>query len=59
MGMILSIILNYIFIPIWNIKGAAAANIFAYTLPVLIILGMKSMKEQRIALRLGIFRPLN
>jgi O-antigen/teichoic acid export membrane protein len=58
-GMLLSLILNYLFIPIWGIKGAAIANIFAYTLPTVIILGTKSMKDQRSALISAIFKPLN
>jgi O-antigen/teichoic acid export membrane protein len=58
MGMILSLILNSIFIPIWGIKGAAIANIFAYILPVIIILSISKMKDQRLSFISAIFKPL-
>lgn len=59
MGMVLSLALNYYFIPIFGIKGAAVANIFAYTLPVLIVLFTPKMIDQRRALLSAIFRPLS
>jgi len=58
-GMLSSLILNYLFIPMWGIKGAAIANIFAYTLPVIVILSFNKMKDQRSSLISGIFKPLS
>lgn len=59
LGMMLSLVLNYYFIPLWGIKGAAVANIFAYTLPIIIILFLRTMKNQRISLLNGVLRPLS
>ena len=58
-GMVLSLILNPLFIEIWGIKGAAVANIFAYTLPVIIILSLSKMRDQRTSFIHGIFKPLS
>lgn len=59
-GMVLSIILNYTLIPILGITGAIIANIFAYSLPVVIVLiFFKNMKDQRIACINGILKPFS
>jgi O-antigen/teichoic acid export membrane protein len=58
-GMLLSLVFNYLFIPLWGIKGAAIANIIAYTLPVVIILSFKKMRDQRSALIKAILHPLS
>ncbi|MEI6042262.1 MAG: flippase [bacterium] len=58
-GMIISLSLNYILIPIWGIKGAAMANIIAYTLPFLITISLRGMKDQRKAFVSAIFKPLS
>jgi O-antigen/teichoic acid export membrane protein len=57
-GMSISLILNYILIPILGIKGAVIANIIAYTLPFLIILSIRGMREQRISFIKAIIKPL-
>lgn len=57
-GMILSLLLNYILIPILGVKGAAFANIIAYTLPTIMILSTKEMRDQRKSLVSAIFKPL-
>jgi len=59
LGMVISIILNYVFIPIWGSVGSAIANIFAYSLPVLILLMQKGLKDQRKAFLLAIFKPFS
>ena len=59
-GMILSVTLNYMFIPILGITGAIVANILSYTLPVMIILiFFKDMEDQRTAFIRGIFKPFS
>jgi len=58
-GMTLSLVLNYLFIPLWGIKGAAIANIFAYTLPVIIILSLNQNREQRKAFVSAVLKPLS
>jgi len=58
-GMTLSLVLNYVFITFWGIKGAAIANIFAYTLPVIIILSLNQNREQRKAFVSAVFKPLS
>jgi O-antigen/teichoic acid export membrane protein len=59
-GMVLSIGLNYIFIPMLGITGAIVANIFAYTLPVIIVLlFFRDMRDQRIACIKGILKPFS
>ena len=58
-GMVLSLILNSLFIPLFGIKGAAIANIFAYTLPTIIILSLNKMRDQRVSLIAAIFKPLS
>jgi O-antigen/teichoic acid export membrane protein len=58
-GMVFSLILNYILIPIYGIYGAAVANILAYTLPFLIILAFKDMKNQRVAFINGVTHPFS
>ena len=58
-GMGLSIALNYLLIPILGIKGAVVTNIIAYTLPFIIILSLKEMKEQRVVFIKAIINPLS
>ncbi|MEK7202915.1 MAG: flippase [Patescibacteria group bacterium] len=58
-GMTLSLILNSLFIPIWGIKGAAITNIFAYTLPVIVILSLKDMKDQKLSFISAVFKPFS
>ncbi len=58
-GMLLSLILNYILIPIYGIKGAAMANIFAYTLPFIIVLSLKDLKNQRMAFVKAVINPFS
>ncbi len=57
-GMVLSLVLNPIFISYFGVQGAAIANIFSYTLPVLMLLSSSRMKDQRKALIYGILKPL-
>ncbi len=56
-GMSLSVALNYILIPILGIQGAILANIVAYTLPFIIILSLKNMREQRITFIKAVVNP--
>ncbi len=58
-GMILSISLNLIFIPIYGAIGAAFVNIVSYTLPAIIVISTKNMRDQRKALLSGILKPLS
>lgn len=58
-SMIISLVLNYLFIPVWGLVGAAVANIFAYTTPIVFILSMRSMRDQRKAFLNGIFKPFS
>jgi O-antigen/teichoic acid export membrane protein len=58
-GMLITLILNYLLIPMYGIKGAAIANIFAYSLPFLIIISLKGLREQRKAFISAIFRPFH
>jgi Na+-driven multidrug efflux pump len=58
-GMLLSLILNYILIPIYGIKGAAMTNIVAYTLPFIIVLSLKDLKNQRTAFVNAIINPFS
>jgi O-antigen/teichoic acid export membrane protein len=58
-GMCLSVALNYILIPILGIKGAIFANIIAYTLPFIIILSLKNMREQRVAFIKAVVNPFS
>jgi O-antigen/teichoic acid export membrane protein len=59
LGMVISLLLNYIFITKWGVKGAAISNICAYTIPFFIILSSKSMKDQRKAFVSGVFKPFS
>lgn len=59
LGMILSVTLNYVLIPIYGIKGAAIANIFAYTLPFIMILSLKDMRDQRRAFAKALINPFS
>jgi O-antigen/teichoic acid export membrane protein len=59
MGMLLSLILNFILIPKLGIKGAAITNIIAYVLPVIIVLSIKKMKDQRVSFIGAILKPLS
>lgn len=58
-GMVLSVALNYILIPLFGIKGAVIANIFAYTLPFIIILSSREMKDQRIIFIKAVIKPFS
>lgn len=58
-GMVLSLILNYLLIPTFGIKGAAIANIFAYTLPFIIVLSLRDLKNQRIAFIKSVINPFS
>lgn len=58
-GMLLSLVLNYLLIPIYGIKGAAIANIFAYTLPFIIVLSLKDLKNQRVAFIKAVIKPFS
>jgi O-antigen/teichoic acid export membrane protein len=57
-GMVLSLILNPIFIHYFGIQGAAYGNIFTYTLPVICLLATTAMKDQRKSVISAIFNPL-
>ena len=57
LGMVLSLVLNPIFIHNFGVKGAAIANIFTYTLPVIILLSSSRMKDQRNSVVSAIFKP--
>lgn len=56
-GMSLSLLCNPIFIYLYGVKGAAIANIVAYTLPVVVLVSARSMKEYRKLLWAAIFKP--
>lgn len=58
-GMVFSLTLNSIFIPIWGISGAAIANIFAYMMPVIILFSLSGAKEQRHIFIEAILNPLS
>jgi O-antigen/teichoic acid export membrane protein len=56
-GMFISIVGNLVFIPLYGMVGAAFVNIFAYSLPFLIIIFKKEMKDQRQAVLAGLLKP--
>lgn len=58
-GMGLSLILNPIFIQLYSIKGAAIANIVSYTLPILILVSSRKLKDHRNLLISAVFKPFS
>lgn len=57
-AMLISIILHPIGITYLGASGAAIVNVFAYSLPVVMLLSMKGMADQRKSLLSGIMRPI-